>query len=190
MYAATYEQYGLRLSNAAIAEHAVEITAFADATAIRTTYGSPLNLSESFAHTRMLRALRTKSATLLHAQAEWAALAHKDDDPDGDWDDFDHTPGDGPWKWQLGAHKSAQKWENQMRDRKWPDKQITDAIAHGKEFPAPNNINPNNPAIRYELSPNRFVVRDEVIGRKRSPAIQMRKRSIPCRKSPCVNAPL
>ena len=132
MYAGTCEQYGLRLAHAAIAEHAAEIAAFADATATRATYGTPLNLSESFAHARMLRHLRTKSATLLRAQAEWAALNHKDDDPDGDWDDFgeiDETP-DFP--------------DNPDRPFSTSPHQLQKKYKHARVFGFPKNYNPAN----------------------------------------------
>ncbi|MFZ8477390.1 hypothetical protein ACO1MN_14085, partial [Staphylococcus aureus] len=46
--------------------------------------------------------------------------------------------------------------------RGWTPADITRALAEGMEFPAPNLVNPGNQAIRYELSPSRFVVRDEV----------------------------
>jgi len=112
--------------------------------------------------------LRTEYALLLLKKAILLEHRHRhfikaDDDPDGDWDDSDHPdPGDAPWRWQLGRFKPQQKWDNQMRDRGWTKDDITKALAEGKEFPAPNNVNPGNEAIRYELSPNRFVVRDEV----------------------------
>lgn len=88
-------------------------------------------------------------------------IAIKAEDPDGDWDDTDHEPGDAPWNWTLGVHKSLQRWLNQMASRQWTKEQITRTIAEGKPYPAPNKVHPENPAIRYELD-GKFVVRDEV----------------------------
>ena len=162
MHYETYAQYGLRLAKSAIAEHICELSTFTDATAFRLTYGTPLGLSDSLFHARMRRYLRTQSAHLIRAHAEWTALARKDsDDPDGDWDDHPHAVGDGPRKWQLGPHKSEKQWANRMQARGWTKEQITQTIAEGQEFPALNKVNPGNPAIRYELG-GRFVVRDEV----------------------------
>jgi hypothetical protein len=42
----------------------------------------------------------------------------------------------------------------------WP-RIIFPLIAEGQEFSAPNNVKPDNPAIRYELN-GKFVVRNEV----------------------------
>ncbi len=40
---------------------------------------------------------------------------------------------------------------------------INDAIENGEQFPAPNNIHPGNPAIRYvNPSTGKSVVRDEI----------------------------
>ena len=60
---------------------------------------------------------RLTYATLATIEHQLWRYARKDDDPDGDWDDQEHTLGDEPWKWQLGAHKSQRKWENQMQAR-------------------------------------------------------------------------
>ena len=68
----------------------------------------------------------------------------------------------GEEKWKFGSHKSQQKWENQMQKRGWTPKQVDEAIQNGKQYPAPNRVNPKNPAIRYEhLETGRIVVRDE-----------------------------
>ncbi|MGB4101343.1 MAG: colicin E5-related ribonuclease [Alphaproteobacteria bacterium] len=65
--------------------------------------------------------------------------------------------------WRLGAFKSPTKWGNQLRTRGWTPEQITEVIAKGKKFPAPNFVNKGNQAIRYQdRSTGRFVVRDEV----------------------------
>jgi hypothetical protein len=68
----------------------------------------------------------------------------------------------GEEKWKFGRHKSHQKWENQMQKRGWTPKQVDEAIQNGKQYPAPNRVNPKNPAIRYEHpETGRIVVRDE-----------------------------
>ena len=68
----------------------------------------------------------------------------------------------GEEKWKFGSHKSQQKWENQMQKRGWTPKQVDEAIQNGKQYPAPNRVNPKNPAIRYEHpETGRIVVRDE-----------------------------
>jgi hypothetical protein len=43
--------------------------------------------------------------------------------------------------WKYGSHKTAKKWANQMKERKWTEKQITDAISKGKQYDAINNVN-------------------------------------------------
>lgn len=53
------------------------------------------------------------------------------------------------FKWKFGNFKSATKWQNQLNKRGWTKKQITEAIKQGKQHVAPNNVNPNNPAIRF-----------------------------------------
>ncbi|MFN7666668.1 MAG: colicin E5-related ribonuclease [bacterium] len=68
----------------------------------------------------------------------------------------------GEEKWKFGSHKSQQKWENQMQKRGWTPKQVDEAIQNGKQYPAPNRVNPKNLAIRYEHpETGRIVVRDE-----------------------------
>lgn len=47
-----------------------------------------------------------------------------------------------------------------MKNRGWTEEQITETIKHGKQYPAPNNVNKSNKAIRYEYKGN-YVVRDE-----------------------------
>lgn len=66
-------------------------------------------------------------------------------------------------EWSFGKYKSSQRWQNQMKDRRWTDKQVTDIIRTGKEAPAPNHINKGNTATRY-TDPNtgRFIVRDDI----------------------------
>ena len=51
--------------------------------------------------------------------------------------------------WKLGSNKSATQWANQMRARGWTEAQINEAIEHGAQFPATNNINPANGATRF-----------------------------------------
>lgn len=53
-------------------------------------------------------------------------------------------------KWTLGEGKSASRWAGQMERRGWTSSQIDEAIASGKKFPAPNNLNPGNGATRFE----------------------------------------
>jgi len=75
------------------------------------------------------------------------------------------TDGSNSTKWQYGDHKSQTKWENQMKQRGWTDKQIDEAILTGKAYPAINNINPNNGATRYvNPTTGRSVVIDNVTG--------------------------
>lgn len=67
--------------------------------------------------------------------------------------------------WTLGEGKSAAKWAGQMERRGWTPAQITEAQASGKQFPAPNNLNPDNGATRF-VSPEtgRSVVMDNKTG--------------------------
>jgi len=63
--------------------------------------------------------------------------------------------------WKFGSHKSETKWNNQLKARGWTKQKVTQTIKYGKKYPAPNNVNPNNRAIRYEYQ-KKFIVRDEV----------------------------
>lgn len=66
-------------------------------------------------------------------------------------------------EWSLGKGKSNEKWRNQMKKRGWDEKQITEAIKNGKEFPAVNKAKPQNLTKRYvHPKTGRSVVRDEV----------------------------
>ncbi|MBM3602245.1 MAG: hypothetical protein FJX22_00470, partial [Alphaproteobacteria bacterium] len=66
-------------------------------------------------------------------------------------------------QWTLSGSKTKTRWENQLRDRDWTAEQITDTIKNGKEFVAPNKVNPANTATRYHMpGTNRFVVVDDV----------------------------
>ena len=68
-------------------------------------------------------------------------------------------------KWNFGNHKSAQKWANQMAKRGWTPEQIDEALASGDSCPAPNDVNPGNPATRYvNPSTGRSVVVDDSTG--------------------------
>lgn len=51
--------------------------------------------------------------------------------------------------WRLGSHKSDTGWANRMRDRGWTNDTITEAIAYGRRFPAPNKVRPQGTATRY-----------------------------------------
>lgn len=61
--------------------------------------------------------------------------------------------------WTLGSYKSPQRWANQMQKRGWTTDEITNTIANGKQYEAPNFINRGNTATRYEYNGN-YVVRD------------------------------
>jgi hypothetical protein len=65
--------------------------------------------------------------------------------------------------WTFGSHKSDTKWNNQMQSRGWTNEKITDTIENGKEYRAPNKVNPGNGATRYEKD-GKFVVRDDETG--------------------------
>ena len=51
--------------------------------------------------------------------------------------------------WVYGGFKSSKKWANQLANRGWTERQITEAITKGKRFPAVNNVNKANSATRY-----------------------------------------
>lgn len=63
-------------------------------------------------------------------------------------------------EWTLGHHKKPQKWARQIEERGWTPQKITDTIKYGWRHPAPNKVNPQNTATRYEWNGN-FVVRDD-----------------------------
>lgn len=68
-----------------------------------------------------------------------------------------------PQPWRLGSGKSAEKWARQLERRGWTQGQITDALARGKSFSAPNRLNPANGATRYvHPETGRSVVVDNV----------------------------
>lgn len=65
--------------------------------------------------------------------------------------------------WNLGGHKSALRFQMQMRKRGWTSEQIDEAILYGQRFSAYNKINPINAATRYvHHQTGRSVVIDEV----------------------------
>ncbi len=64
-------------------------------------------------------------------------------------------------EWALGKYKSTLRWANQIKNRNWKPDEITETILKGRQYPAPNKINPNNKAVRYEYK-DRYIVRDEV----------------------------
>jgi hypothetical protein len=64
-------------------------------------------------------------------------------------------------EWRLGQHKSAERWARQMEKRGWTPDKITNTIQNGRQFPAPNHINPGNGATRFEHKGN-YVVKDDV----------------------------
>lgn len=52
-------------------------------------------------------------------------------------------------KWTWGREKGVAKSIRQMTKRGWSPEQVTEAIRSGEQFPAVNNVNKGNPAIRY-----------------------------------------
>jgi hypothetical protein len=75
------------------------------------------------------------------------------------------TGGSGGRKWKFGSNKSASKWASQLRNRGWTEAQIDEAIDHGQQHPAPNNINPANGATRFvNPTTGQSVVLDNVTG--------------------------
>lgn len=66
-------------------------------------------------------------------------------------------------KWTFGAFKSEAKWLSQMESRGWTRDLINEALEKGETFPAVNNVNPANPALRYVSPANgQSVVIDTV----------------------------
>lgn len=63
-------------------------------------------------------------------------------------------------RWTFGRHKSAIRWRNQMKKRGWTRPEITRTIKFGKKHKAPNKVNKQNTATRYQLD-DKFVVRDD-----------------------------
>lgn len=68
-------------------------------------------------------------------------------------------------KWKFGRHKDAPKWARQMKQRGWTVAQIDEAIGHGQQYPAPNNVNPANGATRFvNPTTGRYLVLDDATG--------------------------
>jgi hypothetical protein len=66
-------------------------------------------------------------------------------------------------EWTLGSFKSPETWANQIADRNWTPEDITNILSDGGQFPAPNKVNPENTATRYQdPTTGRYVVRDDV----------------------------
>lgn len=63
--------------------------------------------------------------------------------------------------WQLGEHKSPQKWANRIIKGNWTPEKISETIKNGERFPAPNKVHPQNTATRFQLG-DRYVVKDDV----------------------------
>ena len=59
------------------------------------------------------------------------------------------TAAKGGTQWTYGTFKSNTKWANQLAQRGWTEKQITEAIIKGKSFDAVNMVNKTNGATRY-----------------------------------------
>jgi hypothetical protein len=75
------------------------------------------------------------------------------------------VPSSGQPSWRLGSNHSAQQWQNIITQRGWTPQQISEAIHNGQQFPAVNNVNPGNVAIRYvHPTPGRSVVVDNITG--------------------------
>ena len=69
----------------------------------------------------------------------------------------------GPSASRLGSGKSADRWASQLSRRGWTQGQISEAIARGQQFQAPNRLNPANGATRYvHPGTGRSVVVDNV----------------------------
>ena len=65
--------------------------------------------------------------------------------------------------WKLGGNHTAQQWQERMRKRGWTADQITEALQHGKKFPAVNRVNQANAATRHvHRTTGRSVVIDDV----------------------------
>lgn len=70
-----------------------------------------------------------------------------------------------PPTWRLGRNHTAQQWQDRMARRGWTSDQITEAMQHGTQFPAKNNVNPDNPATRYvHPTTDRSIVVDDITG--------------------------
>ncbi|MGQ0526425.1 MAG: peptidoglycan-binding protein [Alphaproteobacteria bacterium] len=63
-------------------------------------------------------------------------------------------------EWHFGWHKSDTKWANRMKRRDWTYEEISKAIKKGKQSEAPNNVNTQNNATRYDYN-EKFIVRDD-----------------------------
>jgi|GEM_PF-1373078 len=64
--------------------------------------------------------------------------------------------------WTLGTGKTEKKWQNQMSQRGWTQKEIDEAVDHGQQFRAVNKAN-GNPATRYvHPQTGKSVVVDDV----------------------------
>lgn len=73
--------------------------------------------------------------------------------------------GGGNRKWSYGSNKSPEKWANQLRSRGWTEEQIDEAIEHGQQYKAQNNINPAHGATRFvNPTTGQSVVLDDVTG--------------------------
>ncbi|MFN9076627.1 MAG: Hint domain-containing protein, partial [bacterium] len=71
---------------------------------------------------------------------------------------------EGGRNWRLGDHKTALKWERQMKERGWTAEQITEALETAG-IPVRNAVNPANPATRHvHPTTGRSVVIDSQTG--------------------------
>ena len=73
--------------------------------------------------------------------------------------------GSGSRKWKYGSNKSPEKWANQLRSCGWTEEQFDEAIKHGQQYKAQNNINPAHGATRFvNPTTGQSVVIDDVTG--------------------------
>ena len=67
--------------------------------------------------------------------------------------------------WKPGHNHSDQQWDNRYKKGGWTDQQISETLNTGQPTPAPNLVNPGNPATTY-LNPatGKWIVYDEATG--------------------------
>ncbi len=52
--------------------------------------------------------------------------------------------------WKFGTHKKEKYWAKYLTKRNWTPEEIDETLAHGKRYRAPNKVNKQNTATRYE----------------------------------------
>ncbi len=66
-------------------------------------------------------------------------------------------------RWRLGSNHTPEQWLKRMQKRGWTPDQISEAIEHGAQFPAVNQVTPGQSATRYaHPTTGRSVVVDDV----------------------------